>query len=120
MSLCRLVQAAGRANGNQAKVLKENTGSDDFKVRILTTPNDFDAIRNYPTFLEAIKDMMQGPQSLTLEQALHAEYPGKFDFSKARDVGAIKAKLKDIAQRTLNFKPMAQGAPPPDRQHVTK
>ena len=49
MSICRLVQAAGRAHGEQASRLRAN-GFD--QVTLLTLAHDFDTIKNYPSFLE--------------------------------------------------------------------
>ena len=49
MSICRLVQAAGRAHGEQASRLRAN-GFD--RVKILTLAHDFDTVKNYPSFLE--------------------------------------------------------------------
>jgi len=99
MSLCRLVQAAGRANGNQAQVLIENTG--DSTVKILTTPADYDAVRNYPTFIEKIRAAMVG--GLNLQQALEMPWDAKFDFSQSRDLGAKRAMLQQLQQK-LHFK----------------
>ena len=69
MSLCRLVQAAGRSNGKQATQLMTNMGLDRPIVRLLTSSNDFDAIRNYPRFLEQIRQNMVD-HDMNLEQAL--------------------------------------------------
>jgi hypothetical protein len=100
MSLCRLVQAAGRANGKQAQQLMENMGLRTPIVKLLTNSTDFDAIRNYPAFLEAIRRNMQ-EHSMTLGEALRAEYSGRFDPSAANHpVGAQRAGLQ---ASSLNF-----------------
>ena len=49
MSNCRLVQAAGRAQGEQATALRANNFD---RVTLLTLSHDFDTIKNYPGFLE--------------------------------------------------------------------
>tara|TARA_B100000795_G_scaffold43559_1_gene28544 strand:- start:398 stop:592 length:195 start_codon:yes stop_codon:yes gene_type:complete len=49
MSNCRLVQAAGRAQGEQATALRANNFD---RVTLLTLSHDFDTIKNYPSFLE--------------------------------------------------------------------
>ena len=94
MSLCRLVQAAGRANGKQAEKLCENMGypMGEAKVKLLTNARDFDAIRNYPAFLEKIRRvMLEG--GLNLEEALELRYDGRFAAIGNRPVGALRARL---------------------------
>eukprot|EP00304_Pavlova_gyrans_P011951 CAMPEP_0206042842 /NCGR_PEP_ID=MMETSP1466-20131121/6797_1 /ASSEMBLY_ACC=CAM_ASM_001126 /TAXON_ID=44452 /ORGANISM="Pavlova gyrans, Strain CCMP608" /LENGTH=1218 /DNA_ID=CAMNT_0053417565 /DNA_START=519 /DNA_END=4176 /DNA_ORIENTATION=+ len=61
MSLCRLVQAAGRANGDQAMVLRKNGFS---HVTLLTLHHDYDLICNYPAFIGKIKEHMAQGRSL--------------------------------------------------------
>ena len=92
MSLCRLVQAAGRSNGKQAAQLMENMNLQRPTVRLLTSSNDFDAIRNYPRFLEAIRQNME-THDMNLEEALNANYPGRYDFEAARQAGAARARV---------------------------
>ena len=97
MSICRLVQAAGRAHGDQARVLFDN----GFKqVTFLTKAHDFDTIKNYPSFLEAIKDRMKG--GMSLEDALKTQFSGKFNFS-GREHGAKKLSLTELKQQILDF-----------------
>ena len=57
MSNCRLVQAAGRAQGEQASVLRANNFD---RVTLLTLSHDFDTVKNYPGFL----DVCSQPSSL--------------------------------------------------------
>ena len=100
MSLCRLVQAAGRANGKQAHQLMVNMGSSSPVVKLLTNSTDFDAIRNYPAFLETIRRDMQ-ENNMNLGGALQATYSGRFDPSAANHpVGAARAGLQ---VGSLNF-----------------
>jgi hypothetical protein len=62
MPLCRVVQAAGQAMGEQAATLRKN-GFDS--VTILTQPQDYDAICKYPDFLKEIKAKMDAGDSLS-------------------------------------------------------
>ena len=57
MSTCRLVQAAGRAQGDQASALRANNFD---RVTLLTLSHDFDTIKNYPSFLE-VRTANQAP-----------------------------------------------------------
>ena len=103
MSLCRLVQAAGRANGKQAEKLCENMGfpPGQAKVKLLTNNRDFDAIRNYPAFLEEIRRAMRNGE-LNLAQALELRFDGRFSAAGSRLIGARNADLKD-ATASLSF-----------------
>ena len=106
MSICRLVQAAGRAHGDQATVLRQNGFE---HVTLLTKAHDFDTIKNYPSFLEAIKTRMAG--GATLQQALQQQFEGKFNFS-SREHGAKKTHLQELKQQLLTFRPTQPGELP--------
>lgn len=95
MSLCRLVQAAGRANGKQADTLCRNMNfaEGQAKVKLLTTTKDFDAIRNYPAFLENIR-MKMLEKGLTLAEALKERYDGRYGAAGNRLVGPKKVLLR--------------------------
>ena len=101
MSLCRLVQAAGRANGKQARQLMANMGLQEPRVKMLTTAQDFDAIRNYPAFLEEIRRNMVD-NNLNLAEALTGtQYAGRYEPTPVRPVGPVRANLG--SQQILNF-----------------
>jgi len=107
MSICRLVQAAGRAHGDQARMLTKNGFG---QVTILTKAHDFDTIKNYPDFLEAIKGRMQG--GMNLQDALQQNaFAGKFNFSN-REHGSKKAQLLELKQQLLHFRPAQPGELP--------
>ncbi|KAJ1627299.1 hypothetical protein T492DRAFT_1120957 [Pavlovales sp. CCMP2436] len=91
MSLCRLVQAAGRTNGEQLCQL--NQGGFDH-VKVLTPADDFDTIRNYPAFLEAIKAKMEN-DGLSLRAALASRQEGKFNFP-GRSLAQKKLHLNEL------------------------
>ena len=123
MSICRLVQAAGRAHGEQASTLRAN-GFD--RVQMLTKAHDFDTIKNYPSFLEvcagvpdtiatltvtelithpcasvqSIKNRMES--GMNLEEAVTTQHAGKYDFS-IRDHGQKKLLLGELSQQVLSF-----------------
>ena len=102
MPLCRLVQAAGRAMGEQARQLRANGFN---HVVMLTQPQDYDAICAYPEFLKAIKQHME-VGGASLADALRATYAGKYNvFSTPRELGAKRLKLAGIVQTTLQFAP---------------
>ena len=95
MSICRLVQAAGRSLGEQATPLRANGFA---HVTLLTLAHDFDTIRyarararprphartparvhchrNYPDFLEAIRAKMVN-DGISLRDALEARQAGR-------------------------------------------
>ena len=98
MPLCRLVQAAGRAMGEQASALRANGFT---CVKLLTQAADFDAIRAYPEFLKAIKERMSS--GMSLKEALETEHPGKYNCFKGKTVGSKKLHLTELVQQTLNF-----------------
>ena len=100
------VQAAGRAHGDQATVLRQNGFE---HVTLLTKAHDFDTIKNYPDFLEAIKKRMEG--GATLQQALQQQFEGKFNFS-SREHGAKKTHLQELKQQLLTFRPTQPGELP--------
>jgi len=98
MPLCRLVQAAGRAMGEQASALRANGfGS----VKLLTQTGDFDAIRAYPEFLLKIKERMSS--GMSLNDALQTKFGGEFNCFNGKTVGQKKLKLEEICQQTLSF-----------------
>lgn len=105
MPLCRLVQAAGRAMGEQARQLRANGFN---HVLMLTQPRDYDAICAYPEFLKAIKQRMAGGASLA--DALGATtYDSKFNaFSTPHALGAKKLHLDSYVQETLQFAPTTE------------
>ena len=98
MPLCRLVQAAGRAMGEQASALRAN-GFD--AVKLLTQTQDFDTIRAYPEFLNAIKERMSG--GMTLKDALETRFSGEFNCFNGKTVGQKKLHLTGLVQQTLTF-----------------
>jgi hypothetical protein len=85
-SMCRLVQAAGRANGEQAGALRQNGFE---KVTLLTLANDYDAICNYPAFLEKIKRSMD-QQGHSLDSALGSSSGA---YLAGRTIGPKRAAL---------------------------
>ena len=100
MPLCRLVQAAGRAMGEQATQLRAN-GFDH--VRMLTQNHDYDVICAYPEFLKKIKDEMRDGASLAV--ALGRAYDAKYNvFSTPKELGAKRSMLGDFAKGKLKFK----------------
>ena len=104
MPLCRLVQAAGRAMGEQARQLHANGFN---HVVMLTQPQDYDAICAYPEFLKAIKQQMEDGTSLA--DALGATYQAKYNcFSTPKELGAKKLHLDSFVQQTLHFAPTTE------------
>jgi len=102
MPLCRLVQAAGRAMGEQARQLRANGFN---HVVMLTQAQDYDAICAYPEFLKAIKGQME-VGGASLADALRATYDAKYNlFSTPKELGAKRLKLASIVQTTLQFAP---------------
>ncbi|KAL3904611.1 MAG: hypothetical protein SGPRY_011221 [Prymnesium sp.] len=89
MSMCRLVQAAGRANGDQAAVLRKNGFE---QVTILTKAHDYDIIIHYPDFLHRIRTHMEH-DCISLEEALKDQHPGCFKFT-GHDLGQKKLHLQ--------------------------
>ena len=102
-SLCRLVQAAGRAMGEQASVLRANGFMD---VKLLTQTQDFDAIRAYPEFLKTVGERMSS--GMTLKAALEQQFAGKYNVFHGKTVGQKKLHLEDL-QQTLKFAPSHPG-----------
>ena len=100
MPLCRVVQAAGRAMGEQHAALRKN--GFEF-VTMLTQPQDYDAICKYPAFLKAIKEKMD--EGISLSDALHQTFSASFQSVMGRDTGAKKLKLQELIQTTLKFEP---------------
>ena len=98
MPLCRLVQAAGRAMGEQASALRANGFG---CVKLLTQARDFDAIRAYPEFLNAIKQRMSS--GMDLKEALQTKFGGEYNCFSGKTVGQKKLHLDDLVQQTLNF-----------------
>jgi len=88
MSMCRLVQAAGRANGEQATVLRKNGFQ---HVTLLTLHHDFDTVRLYPEFLQKIKSKMS-EHNLTLDEAMRRPNSGYLPTAN-RPLGAKKVGL---------------------------
>ena len=87
MPLCRVVQAAGRAMGEQHAALRKN--GFEF-VTMLTQPQDYDAICKYPAFLKAIKEKMD--EGISLSDALHQTFSASFQSVMGRDTGAKKTE----------------------------
>ena len=85
----------------------KDMGQAEPRIKLLTTARDFDAIRNYPGFLEEIRRKMKDG-GLSLSQALDARYPGRYDGTAAREIGAKKAGLQ---QATLNFEDVSATRP---------
>jgi hypothetical protein len=102
-SLCRLVQAAGRAMGEQASVLRANGFMD---VKLITQTQDFDAIRAYPEFLKTVGERMSS--GMTLKAALEQQFAGKYNVFHGKTVGQKKLHLEDL-QQTLKFAPSHPG-----------
>ena len=102
-SLCRLVQAAGRAMGEQASVLRANGFTD---VKLLTQTQDFDAIRAYPEFLKTVKERMSS--GMTLKAALEQQFFGKYNVFHGKTVGQKKLHLENL-QQNLKFAPSHPG-----------
>ena len=98
MPLCRLIQAAGRAMGEQASALRANGFE---RVELLTQTKDFDAIRAYPEFLTAIKDRMRS--GMSLKAALEKKFSGELNCFHGKNVGQKKLQLQDLVKRTLTF-----------------
>ena len=105
MPLCRLVQAAGRAMGEQASALRAN-GFDN--VKLLTQTADFDAIRAYPEFLNTIKERMCS--GMSLKDSLETRFDGEFNCFNGKTVGQKKLKLEEICKQTLGFNHATPGA----------
>eukprot|EP00966_Prymnesium_polylepis_P204889 4746999-Prymnesium_polylepis.1 len=103
MPLCRVVQAAGQAMGEQAATLRKN-GFDS--VTILTQPQDYDAICKYPDFLKEIKAKMDAGDSLST--ALQATFSADSQAVMARDTGAKKMKFQELIQKALKFEPATE------------
>jgi hypothetical protein len=67
-------------------------------VKILTKAHDYDAIKNYPAFLQFLKDRMQN-MDLTLDTAMFDhEHDGKFNVISQRSVGQSKLQLAEKVQ----------------------
>ena len=121
MPLCRLVQAAGRAMGEQARQLRANGFTD---VLLLTQAQDYDVICAYPEFLKAIKREMEGGASLAdaLENRLYD--PKCNVFSTPKELGAKKLKLTNFVQSTIQFAsttaPIGEGSAAIDRDLGTQ
>ena len=110
MPLCRLVQAAGRAMGEQYKQLREN-GFDH--VVMLTQPRDYDALCAYPEFLKAIKRKMESGASLADALGATAHDSSYADvMASKKSIGALKLSLDSFVQSTLSFKPSEQASGP--------
>eukprot|EP00965_Chrysotila_dentata_P063647 2109184-Pleurochrysis_carterae.AAC.2 len=107
MSLCKLVQAAGRAMGEQYKQLQSN-GFDH--VEILTLADDYDVIRNYPGFLEKIKQKMDS--GLSLGDSLREQHEGKYAFFNNKELGQKKMQLKPATEDLFKFQRPQQGELP--------
>ena len=80
MPLCRLVQAAGRAMGEQASVLRANGFQN---VKLLTQTQDFDAIRAYPEFLSQVGKRLGS--GMTLRTALEQQFEGTYNVFHGKD-----------------------------------
>ena len=78
-------------------------------MTILTKAHDFDTIKNYPSFLDAIKERMG--EGANLDEALRDPFAGRFNFS-GRIHGAKKTNLTELKEATLKFRAAQPGELP--------
>ena len=90
MPLCRLVQAAGRAMGEQARQLRANGFND---VLLLTQAQDYDVICAYPEFLKAIKPHLHHILGVKLMDIVLE--------SHSRNAAHIRKSVRDAASAPL-------------------
>jgi hypothetical protein len=95
MSMCKLVQAAGRSNGEQRSVLKKNGFE---HVTILTSYEDFQTIHKYPEFLDIIKKRMQESNQtlggVLKNGPLQQKWPARFSFASPNGWGRLVGQKK--------------------------
>jgi len=109
MPICRLVQTAGRASGEQKQLLMDNGFGG--RVTILTKPFDYDTIQNYPAFLDEVKGTMDREQQNLRDAITKFTYPAEhnFKYGQRRTVAPKKNHAEDAFKEAVNFEEHTPG-----------